>query len=83
MREGIVRPLENLDKISEMLKLEANGTSDFNDALVCAKLLGRLHWENISNLFCDDEFEKKMFDKWKLYLARTNPILAAKKNNVV
>jgi len=81
MREGIVRPLENLDKISEMLKLEANGTSDFNDALVCAKLLGRLHWENISNLFCDDEFEKKMFDKWKLYLARTNPILAAKKNN--
>lgn len=57
--------LKDLNALSTFLKVESLSMKNFNDALVCASLYGRLHWDNISGYFGDDEFERMLFEKWE------------------
>ncbi|UWQ35487.1 hypothetical protein K3555_23620 (plasmid) [Leisingera sp. M527] len=61
---------KDLEVLSSFLKVEAINSLNFNDALICAGLYGRLHWDNISGFFGDDGFEKELFAKWKHKLPR-------------
>tara|TARA_B100000780_G_C21126107_1_gene456974 strand:- start:812 stop:2278 length:1467 start_codon:yes stop_codon:yes gene_type:complete len=71
MQSETINLKKDLKKITGMLKTEALLALDFNDALVFSKILGRLHFDNISDLFCDDEFERKIYDKWHNSLIST------------
>lgn len=65
MVDGRLPHVRDLDTLASFLRREALTASKFNDALVCATLFGRLHWDNISGLFGDDELETQIFDRWK------------------
>jgi hypothetical protein len=54
-----------LEEISSMLRTEVLGASHFDSALVLASLYGRLHWDNISGFFSDEELEQALFERWK------------------
>lgn len=56
---------QDMDALSSFLRSEALNAGTFNDALVCASLYGRLHWDNISGFFGDDELEAKLLDRWQ------------------
>jgi hypothetical protein len=71
---------KDLDQISVMLKQQALLASRFDDALICSQLLGRLHFENISDSFCDDEFEEDIYKKWQTNLVDVWQKLPLSKN---
>ncbi|SEK62577.1 hypothetical protein SAMN05421666_0711 [Roseovarius nanhaiticus] len=74
MVDGRFSHLRDLEILASLLRREALTAGKFNDALVCASLLGRLHWDNISGLFGDDELETRLFDRWKSEL----PVLSSR-----
>lgn len=65
MQHDPIPILSELDTLSTFLRREALGIKDFEDALVCAGLYGRLHWDNISGFFGDDTFEQELFERWQ------------------
>jgi hypothetical protein len=65
MKSDPMAHLEDLEALSGFLRCQSLATQSFNDALVCASLYGRLHWDNISGLFSDDSFEQALFEKWR------------------
>ncbi len=65
MTDSQMPHMQDLEILSSFLRHEALTAKNFNDALACASLFGRLHWDNISGFFGDDAFEQALFEKWR------------------
>ncbi len=57
--------LLELDELSALLRAEVLAAKNFDTALVLASIYGRLHWDNISGFFGDEELERALFEQWK------------------
>ena len=51
--------------LSDLLRAQTLHASTLNDALTFARLYARLHWDNISGFFSDEDLEQALFEHWK------------------
>ncbi|UWR89014.1 hypothetical protein [Phaeobacter inhibens] len=56
---------QDLEVLSSKLRTLALQARNIRDALLFARLYGRLHWDNISGFFGDDELERELLRLWQ------------------
>jgi hypothetical protein len=60
----------DLAKVSDLLRTATLQCTHLNDALRMMHLYSRLHWDNISGRFSDDELEQAVFETWAKTLGK-------------
>ena len=68
------RATADLRALSDVLASVALDSSNPNDALALLRLYARLHWDNISGHFSNEELEASIYAKWRRYLPETSQV---------
>jgi hypothetical protein len=73
MGSGVMTSLATADlhALSDVLASAALNSNNPNDALALLRLYARLHWDNISGHFSNEQLEASIFEKWRRGLPET------------